>query len=308
MGLLEEYWLEILSISFSLFALFISFYSLYLKRIDVEREKLAREITFGPIDDVEVSLEVIENRDHLTVQLINDTGIQQIVSEVWLQVEQCPKDLTDEQYARFRSFMMALMEASLRSFSGSGVSAGVDEGRAKGILGGRTVYLLALMILIVDRLKDDEATEVDVDRPLVDILRSTSRDLDDIVEMMGDPEKEWLVRKLLAPQMVANLEESVQGLMSERGYPIVTSIKLDVPPLEIRDVDLDVIKFAERLYERLDLIGGEFEFLCRLCAGVHKGEAMSKSELFRLRMVVEPVDLGETIGTIEAELERAIGQ
>ncbi|NIP36128.1 MAG: hypothetical protein GWN18_14360, partial [Thermoplasmata archaeon] len=51
MGFFDDYWLEFISITFSVIALVVSLYSLYLKRLDIEKERFAREITFGPMDD-----------------------------------------------------------------------------------------------------------------------------------------------------------------------------------------------------------------------------------------------------------------
>jgi hypothetical protein len=67
------------------------------------------------------------------------------------------------------------------------------------------------------------------------------------------------------------------------------------------------MRFARELYDRLDLIGGRFDFLCRLHADVHKCERMSRSELFTLQLEVEPVDMTALIGKVEEDLREKGG-
>jgi len=303
MGFVEDYWLEMLSIVFSLTALVVSLYGLYIKRLDFEKERLAREITFGPIDEtILVDRETIDNRDEIPIQLVNDTGIPQIVNELWIQIEQYPKEITDEQYVRFRAFMVALMEAGLSTLGEQGAEERLRKQLDKRIGGDRTLFMVALMILIINRLRQDDTKDVVVDERLYETLRSTSSSLDDIVKVLGDPKNDWIVRKLLNPQIIEMLEDHVRPLMSQSGYLLYRSMKMEVPPGTVKDVDLHLMGFAQRLYDRLDIIGGEYEFLCRLRANVHKCQRMSTSELFSLKMVVEPVDMGQLIGTMEKDL------
>jgi hypothetical protein len=271
MGLIDDYLLEILSITFSTIALFVSLYSLYLKRLDIEKERLAREITFGPIDDpIEVTWEAIENRDEIPIQLVNDTGIPQIVNEMWIRIEQYPKELTEEQYVRFKAFMLALMEAGLRTLGEEGMESRLREELKRGIPGDRTLFMVALMILIINRIRQDDAKDVVVDERLYQVLHSTSSSLDDMVAVLRDPKNDWVVRKLITPQIIEMLEDHVRPLMSKNGYPLYRSMKMEVPPEAVKDLDIHLMRFAQRLYDRLDIIGGEFEFLCRLHADVHK--------------------------------------
>jgi hypothetical protein len=308
MGFIDDYLLEMLSITFSLIALFVSLYSLYLKRLDIEKERLAREITFGPIDEtISVDRSDIENRDEIPIQLINDTGIPQIVNEIWIKVEQYPKDISDEQYARFKTLMVALTEAGLKTLGQEGAEELLKERLDKRIVGDRTMFMIALMILIVNRIRQDDERDVVVDENLLNILKTTSGSLDDIAKVLKQPENDWMVRKLMIPQIIEMLEDHIRPLMSDNGYPLYRSMKLEVPPEAVKDIDLHLMRFAQRLYDRLDLIGGEFEFLCRLYSNVHKCERMSTSELFAIKMTVEPVDMGTLIGTVEADLQKMTG-
>ena len=303
MGFPEDYWLEIMSIIFSLTALMVSLYSLYLKRLDFEKERMAREITFGPIDElIVVDSEAIENRDEIPIQLINDTGIPQIVNELWIQIEQYPKEISEDQYLRFKAFMVALAEAGLKTLGPDSNPDKLREQLDSRIVGDRTLFMIALMILIVNRLRQDDTKDVVVDERLYQILRSTSDSLDDIAAVLTDPDNDWLVGKLMTPQIIEMLEDHISPLMSDKGYPLYKSMKLEVPPGKVKDIDLHMMRFAEQLYDRLDIIGGEYEILCRLCADVHKGERMSRSELFTLRISVEPIDMGDLISTVETDL------
>ncbi len=308
MGFLEDYWLEMLSITFSVVALVVSLYSLYLKRLDIERERLAREITFGPVDDpLEVDKAAIDNRDEVPVQLINDTGIPQIVNELWVQVERYPKEMSEEQYVRFKALMLELVEAGLRTVGAEGTEEWLRQQADTRLIGDRRLFLIALMILIVNRIRQDEERDLVVDDDLYRTLRSSSASLDDIATLLRDPKNDWLVRKLLTPQVVEMLEEHVRSVISEKGYPLYTSMRLEVPPGAVKDVDLHLMRFAGHLHERLDLIGGQFDFLCRLHADVHRCEHMSRSELFTMRLVVEPVDMTALIGQLEEDLRKMGG-
>ena len=308
MGFPEDYWLEILSIIFSLTAMVISMYSLYLKRLDFEKERMAREITFGPVDEtITVDKAAIENRDEIPVQLINDTGIPQIVSEMWIQIERYPKEISDEQYVRFKAFMVALAEAGLKTLGPDGTQDKLKEQLDSRIVGDRTLFMVALMILIVNRLRQDDTKDVVVDERLYQTLRSTSDSLDDIAAMLTDPKNDWVVRKLMTPQIIEMLEDHISPVMSPKGYPLYKSMKLEVPPAKVKDIDLHLMRFAEQLHDRLDIIGGDYEFLCRLHADVHKGDRMSKSEMFTLKLRVEPVDMGELIGEVEDDLLKIKG-
>jgi hypothetical protein len=304
MGFLDEYWLGLISFTFSIVALVVSLYSLYLKRLDIERERLAREITFGPLDKtLVIDREAIENRDEIPIQLVNDTGIPQIVNDLWLKVERYPKEISDEQYQRFKAFMLALVETGVRTLGSEGTEEKLREGLDKRVVGDRTLFLIALMILIVNRIRQDDDSDVVVDESLYKTLRSTSGSLDDIAVLLRDPKSDWVVRKLMTPQIIEMLEDHVSPLMAEKGYPLYTSMKLEVKPETVKDIDLHLMGFAQRLYDRLDLLGGEFDLLCRLHADVHKCQRMSRSEMFTLKMVVEPVDLTALIGEVEADLE-----
>jgi hypothetical protein len=305
MGFFDDYMLEILSITFSLIALFVSLYSLYLTRLDIEKERLAREITFGPIDGtISVDREAIDNRDEIPIQLVNDTGIPQIVNEVWVKIEQYPKDISDEQYTRFKAFMVALTEAGLKTLGQEEAEDRLREQLDKRIVGDRTLFLIALMILIVNRIRQDDTKDVVVDEKLYQTLRSTSGSLDDIAAVLRDPTNDWVVRKLMTPQIIEMLEDHVRPVMSDKGYPLYRSMKMEVPPGTVKDIDLHLMRFAQRMYDRLDLIGGEFEFLCRLHADVHKGQRMSRSEMFTIKLQVEPVDIGDLIGAVETDLRK----
>jgi hypothetical protein len=158
-------------------------------------------------------------------------------------------------------------------------------------------------LLFVNRIRQDDESDVVVDDNLLSTLRSTSGSLDDIAVLLKDPGSDWVVRKLMTPQIIEMLEDHVSPLMAEKGYPLYTSMKLEVPPGTVKDIDLHLMGLAQRLYDRLDLVGGEFVLLCRLHADVHKCQRMSRSEMFTLRMVVEPVDLTALIGEVEADLE-----
>ena len=305
MGFIEDYWLEILSITLSSIAMVVSLYSLYLKRLDIEKERLAREITFGPIDGtIRVDREAIENQDEIPVQLVNDTGIPQIVNEVWVQIEQYPKDISEEQYTRFKAFMVALLAAALRTLGEEGAEERLREEMGKRMMGDRTIFMVALMILVINRLRQDDTRDVVVDQRLYETLRTTSSNLDDIQAVLSDPKNDWVVRKLVTPQIIEMLEDHVRPLMSDSGYPLYRSMKLEVPSGKIKDVDIHLMRFAQRLYDRLDIIGGEFEFLCRLRANVHKCDRMSESEMFCLKIVVAPVDLEDLIGSVEQDLQK----
>lgn len=304
MSFLADQWPAILSISMSLLALFISIYSLYLKRLDVERERLAREITFGPIDeDIVVDRETIENRDTVDIQLINDTGIQQIVDEVWIDIEQYPKEVSEEQYARFKELLIALMEAGFRTMEADCGDGRIEAEVERDVLGNRTLYLLAMMIVIVDRIEQDDTSEIVVDESLYKALRSSSHRLDDMVEMLRDPKNDWIVRKLLTPQIANMIRDDLRSLMSDKGYPLSRSMRMSIPPVQIKTVHLDIVSFAELLYDRLDMFGGQFDLLCRLHAHVHKGKDPSRSELFQLRLIVEPLDIDGLVGDVEEGLK-----
>jgi hypothetical protein len=308
MGLFGDYWLEMLSITFSVIAMVVSLYSLYLERLDIEKERFAREITIGPIDEtILADRETIENQDEIPLLLINDTGVPQIVSELWVHIEQYPKEITDEQYVRFKSFMVALMEAALRTLGDENAEERLRE-QLDGRLGGdRRLLMVALMILVINRIRQDDGKDVVVDDHLFQTLRSSSSSLDDILQVLREPKNDWLVRKLLTPQIIEMLEEHVRPLMSEKGHLLYRSMRLEVPAGEVKEVDIRLMRFAQRLYDRLDIIGGEYEFLCRLHARVHQGQHDSQSEVFALRMVVEPVDLNDLIGEVEADLLRMQG-
>ena len=305
MGFFDEYWLEMLSITFSIIAMVVSMYSLYLKRLDIEKERFAREITFGPMDEtITVDRDDIDNRDEIPIQLINDTGIPQIVDDIWLRIEQYPKEISDEQYARFKAFMIALVESGLRTLGTQGAEERLKEGLDKRVVGDRTWFLVALMILIINRIRQSDVKDVVVDDDLLRTLRSTSSSLDDIAALLKDPQNDWVVRKLITPQIIEMLEDHVSPLMADKGYPLYTSMRLEVPPEEVKDIDLHLMGFAQRLHDRLDLVGGEFDFLCRLHGDVHKCERMSRSELFTLKLLVEPVDLTSLVGEVEADLRK----
>jgi len=305
MGFFEDYWLEMLSITFSVVAMAVSLYSLYLKRAELQKERFAREVSFGPMDEVIlVDREAIENRDEVPVQLINETGIPQVVNGLWVQIEQYPKEITEEQYVRFKALLVALMQAGLRTLGENLDDQRLREEGRRGTMGNRTLFLVALMILIVNRIRQDDTKDLVVDQRLVSALQATSGSLDDMVEVLEDPKHDWVVRKLLTPQAIEMLEEHVRSIMSENGYPLYRSMKLEVYPSQIKDVDLHLMRFAERLYDRLDLVGGQFDLLCRLRADVHRCERMSRSQPFTLRMVVEPVDISKLVGEVEADLKR----
>ncbi len=305
MGFFDEYWLEFISITFSLIAMAVSLYSLYLERIDIEKERFAREITFGPMDDpLVIDRDTIDNRDEVPVQLVNDTGIPQIVNEVWLKVERYPKEITDQQYERFKAFMLALVEAGVRTLGTDGTEDKLKEGLDRRLVGNRTLFLIALMILIINRVRQEDSKDLVVDEKLYRTLRSTSANLDDIAGLLKDPEHDWVVRKLITPQVIEMLEDHIRPLMAESGHPLYTSMKMEVPSGVVKEIDLHLMGFADRLYERLDLVGGEFDFMCRLQADVHRCQQMSRSDLFTLRMVVEPVDLTSLIGEVEEDLRK----
>jgi hypothetical protein len=308
MGFVEDYWLEIMSITFSLVALVVSLYSLYLKRLDIEKERLAREVTIGPMDDpLVVDRGAIEDQDEVPVQLVNDTGIPQIVNELWVQVDRYPKEISEEQYVRFKALMLELVEAGLRTVGPVGTEEWMRQQADTRLIGDRRLFLIALMMLIVNRIRQDDTRDVVVDDELYRTLRSSSASLDDIAALLRDPKNDWLVRKLLTPQLVEMLEEHVRSVMSDRGFPLYTSMKLEVPPGAVKDIDLHLMRFARELHDRLDLIGGRFDFLCRVHADVHKGDRMSRSELFTLRLEVEPVDMTSLIGQLEEDLREKVG-
>jgi hypothetical protein len=305
MGFFEEYWLEFISISFSVIALLVSLYSLYLKRLDIEKERLAREITFGPMDDtLAIDREAIENRDEIPLQLVNDTGIPQIVNDIWIDIEMYPKEISEEQYVRFKALLLALVESGLRTVGPGGTEEWMRQQMDTHIIGDRRLFLIALLILLINRIRQADDKDVVVDDRFYQTLRSSSGSLEDIAALLRDPKNDWLVRKLLVPQLVEMLEEHVRPVMSDRGYPLYTSMKLEVPPEKIKDIDLHLMHFADQLYDRLDLVGGQFDFLCRLHGEVHRGERTSRSETFTIRLLVEPVDMGELIGTVEEDLKR----
>mgnify|MGYP000567878483 CR=1 FL=1 len=79
MGFVEDYWLEIVSLSLSLLAMAVSLYSLYLKRLDIERERLAREITFGPLDET-----MVIDRDAIDEAYAELTGGSDTQVEKWI--------------------------------------------------------------------------------------------------------------------------------------------------------------------------------------------------------------------------------
>ena len=255
MGFLEEYWLEIVSLSLSLLAMAVSLYSLYLKRLDIEKERLAREITFGPLDEtLVIDRETIENRDEIPIQLVNETGIPQIINDIWIKVERYPKEISDEQYERFKAFMLAIVEAGVRTLGSEGAESKLREGLDKRVVGDRTLFLIALMILIVNRIRQDEDSDVVVDESLFRTLRSTSGSLDDIAVLLRDPEADWVVRKLMTPQIIEMMEDHVRPLMAEKGYPLYTSMKLEVRPETVKDIDLHLMTFAQRIYDREQLL------------------------------------------------------
>lgn len=304
MGFVEESWLEILSITFSMLALAISLWSLYIKRLDLQRERLAREVTFGPVDaEVVIDREAIENADPMTVQLINDTGIQQIASEVWVRVESMPREVSDEQYARFRDLLIALIETGLRVLGRGELDAGVEQRVDQGVLRNKYLYLLALLYVILERVRSGGEHGISVDSSFYRLVEGTSDNLDELVAMMADPDNEWIVRRMLTPTIVAMFREHIGTVLTDGGYCLGRSLRVSVPPTQIKNVDVEITRFANRLYDVLDLIGGEYNLLCRLCCKVHKGERMSESELFLLRLRVEPMDISPIMAHVERELK-----
>jgi hypothetical protein len=142
-----------LTLAIGIIALIISFYSIYLNRAHIHKEHFSREITFGPIEE-EISTSIkMPNNMTISFQLSNETGIPLIVNEVWLRIIKFPTSVTDEQYERFRDFIVQLMDVGLSLYSEKDMKENVSDQIEVGVLKNTQMYLLSIIYMVFMKIR-----------------------------------------------------------------------------------------------------------------------------------------------------------
>ena len=289
---IANYWQGLLAFA----ALIAALFGLYLQRLSINREHLAHYIEFGPLPE-EIQLSGDKEAPKLQIKLINDTGLPQIVRDLWLRIVKYPAEISDEQADNLWNFTSALKDSIrvwLSSSKGKRFFSELAERpelaehwlpRAMGF--GLGVY--------------DKVTKGKI------VVSGPRRILDSWIGLMRDglstPKDMTKEAARTAMKSTYPVLEFMQRIIPNENLPITKSLDLEIQPKGVRTTTVDLTDFKKRCENAFQLIGGEGRFTCIIEARVHRSNDWSKSGLFDIVISIPLMDWSPIIASVQKEFD-----
>jgi len=302
MSLLEDF-LAFLSASWQgligLGGLLVAIYALHLHQVGTRREYLAHEVTIvAPLNEVVLDGNGgIQDTSRRKIQLLNETGIPQLVRDLWIVIAEEPQALSEEQIKRFGKMVYRFLSIAREAVVGpfyqqyfAGLADNPDY--AKRLLpraGG-------LVLNTYDKIRKHRTAPRGVARFLEFSSAMTVQGLDGLLAGMEAPAGELLGNYLAYKMDLFGQIAPGDGLL------VTGALNLTVPPKDSREVEIDMSRFLTDCSNALGLIGNTYRFKCYLRARVHHAIRDSESDLFDVIAKVPLVDLDSIVSDWQRQL------